>query len=88
MTKLQNFVEKTNDQFEFISVDQFSNLTGLSKSYVYHLTSKGKLKHYKPFGKKIFFKLSDVHDLFERNSISSSDEIEQDAINYVFNPKK
>ncbi len=34
--------------------------TGFSASYLYKLTSTGKVPHYKPYGKMIFFKREEL----------------------------
>lgn len=77
-----------NIPFEFISLKHFCELTDLSPSYVYKLTSENKLPHYKPFGKKVYFKAAEVLTMFESNRVASAAEHKADAINYVFNSKK
>ena len=74
--------------FEFISMDEFCKLTDLSKSYVYKLTSKNLLPIYKPFGKRIYFKVAEITELFEASRITTSAEHTSSAVNYVFNSKK
>ena len=50
-------------------------LTGLSKSYLYKLTMKGGIPHYKPNGKVIYFDRAEVEDWMRSNRISTVDEI-------------
>lgn len=54
-----------------------------SKSYLYKLTHSRQIRHYKPNGKKLYFKRSDLEDWLLRNRVKTADEIEQEAIDYV-----
>ena len=56
--------------------------TGLAKSYLYKLTASGKIPHYKPSGKLIYFDRSELEGWMLRNPVRTADEIEQQAINY------
>lgn len=54
---------KANKSFEdILSVDELVRYTGLSQSYIYKLTSQRILPHYKPQGKTIFFKRSEIDE--------------------------
>jgi len=58
-----------------------------SKSYLYKLTYSRQIEHYKPNGKKIYFKRSDLEAWLLRNRVRTADEIEQEAINYTLKKK-
>lgn len=79
---------KESNNIIYIPLSKFCELTELSTSYVYRLTSERKLTHYKPFGKKIYFRLDQVNEMFEASRVSSSEELKEEAVNYVFNSKK
>ncbi len=55
----------------------------ISSSYLYKLTSTTKITHYKPNGKKIYFKESDLKKWLLRGKVLSESELEQKAIDYV-----
>lgn len=55
----------------------------LSHSHLYKLTSTSAIPHYKPNGKKIYFKKEELDKWLLRNRVDSSDEIEQKAIDYI-----
>ncbi len=55
----------------------------LSHSHLYKLTSSSAIPHYKPNGKKIYFKKEELDTWLLRNRIDSKDEIEQKAIDYI-----
>ena len=56
---------------------------GVSKSHLYKLTFSGKITFFKPAGKKIYFKKSDLNSYLFRNRKSSDFELEQKAVDYV-----
>ena len=66
--------------FNFNDACQFLDY---SKSYLYKLTSSRQIPHYKPHGKKLYFKRIDLEAWLLRNRIKTADEIERDAIDYV-----
>lgn len=57
--------------------------TGLGKSYLYVLTCKNKIPYYKPNGKTIYFKKSELNDWLQRNRVVSKDEAESAAASYI-----
>ncbi len=58
---------------------------GISKSYLYKLTSGGKIPYYKPFGKKIYFDKAKLDEWVYRNPIKSNSEIDAEANKYLTN---
>jgi len=56
---------------------------GISKSYLYKLTSGGKIPHYKPFGKKIYFDKVMLDDWVYQNPVKSNAQIEIEANKYL-----
>jgi excisionase family DNA binding protein len=55
----------------------------LSQSHLYKLTSTANIPHYKPNGKKLYFKREELDTWLLRNRSNSIDEIEQEAANYL-----
>lgn len=51
----------------------------ISKSHLYQLTSKGKIGHYKPAGKKLYFDKTDLDEYLRRNRIPPQWEVETEA---------
>jgi excisionase family DNA binding protein len=58
-----------------------------SKSYLYKLTHTRMIPHFKPNGKKIYFKRTDLEAWLLRNRVKTADEIEQEAIDYTMKKK-
>ena len=70
--------------FNFNDACQFLDY---SKSYLYKLTHSRQIPHYKPNGKKLYFKRSDLEAWLLRNRVKTASEIEQEAIDYVVKKK-
>ena len=67
------------DQKDIITIKEFSELFGFQKGYVYKLIHQGKVKYYKPYGKKVFFKLSEVMEHFEKSKVYDYNEISREV---------
>jgi excisionase family DNA binding protein len=63
--------------------NEASDYLGISKSYLYKLTSGGKIPYYKPFGKKIYFDKAKLDEWVYRNPVKSNAEIEKEAVKYL-----
>ena len=66
---LENQISKlTLLNSEILSFDEACIYIGVSKSTLYKLTSKNRIKHFKPNGKKIFFERKDIDNWILTNS--------------------
>ena len=63
-----------------LRLSDVAEITGWSKSWIYHLTSKGLLKHYKPSGKTLFFEVADIQEYLEQGAVSGKAERDAQAI--------
>ncbi|MCY0971044.1 helix-turn-helix transcriptional regulator [Chryseobacterium wangxinyae] len=70
------------------NIDEVAAYTGLSKLYLYKLTSKNEIPHYKPNGKNIFFKKDEIDTWLLRNRQATNEELETEAVNYSVNRLK
>ena len=70
-----------------LTFDDIALLTGLSKSHLYKLTCSHQIPHYKPNGKQLYFDRAEVEAWMKQNRISTSDEIETEAVNYLVTGK-
>jgi excisionase family DNA binding protein len=66
-----------------LSIEDVVLLTGLSKSYLYKLTSSNQIPHYKPSGKHLYFDRKEIEDWLRQNRVATEDEINRKAINYI-----
>ncbi|WP_420151398.1 helix-turn-helix domain-containing protein [Spirosoma sp.] len=70
-------------QKETLTLEEASAYTGISKSYIYKLTSSNSIPHYKPEGKIIYFDRDELDCWLKRNRIKTNDEIEQEARSFT-----
>lgn len=75
-------------QKEVLNFGEACEFLNLSASYLYKLTSAQKLPHYKPNGKKIYFRRGELQEWLLQNRIKSLAEIDTEAIDYVVTKKK
>ncbi len=68
---------------EMLNFNEACRFLDLSASYLYKLTSRGDIPHYKPEGKKIYFHRKELIAWMKRNRISSNNELINIAINKV-----
>ncbi|NML70604.1 helix-turn-helix domain-containing protein [Chryseobacterium sp. RP-3-3] len=68
-----------------LNIDEVAQFTGLSKLYLYKLTSKNEIPHSKPNGKNVFFNKSEIEKWLLRNRQATNEELESEAINYLVN---
>lgn len=66
-----------------LTIDDTVLLTGLSKSYLYALTSRKEIPYYKPNGKQIYFDRAEVEAWMKQNRVNTRDEAEQSAAAYL-----
>lgn len=74
----QNIQQKTILSFR----EAFAYLD-VSKSFLYKLTSSNSITFFKPSGKLIYFKKSDLDQWVLRNEFQQSSSLEQDLNNYL-----
>lgn len=89
MQKTQNLEQRlTNIETLLLSskvvltFDEVAVYTGLSKSYLYKLTSTGKVPHYKPSGKIIYFDKKEIDNWLLSNRRVTTKEIDRKAATY------
>lgn len=70
-------------QKKVLTFDETTRFTGLSKSFLYKLTSENKIPHFKPRGKVIYFEREALESWLLQNPVKTSMEIENEALSYV-----
>jgi len=87
--RLKNIEALLLSQKTVFNFEELAVYTGLSKSYLYKLTSIGQIPHYKPNGKIIFFDKKEIDTWLLRNRVKTAGEIEGEAATHVtLNGKK
>lgn len=79
LNRIETAILKQKDVLTFDEAVQF---TGMSKSYMYKLTSSHKIPHYKPSGKMVYFNRDELQTWLLQNRVSTHDELESKAQAY------
>src|SRR5687767_11009450 len=66
-----------------LTFNDLASYTGLSKSYLYKLTSTSQIPHSKPNGKHIYFDKEEIDSWLLRNKIQTADLQNNAAATYV-----
>lgn len=82
----QRSVSKSTSQFnELLTIEECSELTGLSKSTIYKKVSARLIPHFKA-SKRVYFRRQEVLDWMMSNPRKTVAEIEAEANQFVTNP--
>ncbi len=95
MTEIYQKLEAIEKRIEAQAIYQKTILTfneaviylDISSSHLYKLTSSAKIAHYKPGGKKLFFKKEDLDAWLLSNRQQPDSEIEAAAIDFLMQKK-
>ena len=79
----QNLLQK-----DVLNFNETCDYLELSQSFLYKLTSSRTIAHYKPNGKKIYFKRSELDEWLLRNRTVTTDEIESQAFENVMKSRR
>lgn len=72
---------------EVLTSDEAAKYMGVSKSYLYKLTMKQQIPHFKPMGKMCYFNRQELEQWLQSNRIATAAEVEQRAVNYLISGK-
>lgn len=67
---------------EVLTSDEAAKYMGVSKSYLYKLTMRQQIPHFKPMGKMCYFNRLELEQWLQNNRVATADEIEQKAQAY------
>ena len=68
-----------------LTLKEAAEFLDFSRSYLYRLTSQGRIPCYKPEGKRIYFDRAELVNWLKRNRIRPQEEIAEEAATYVVN---
>jgi excisionase family DNA binding protein len=66
-----------------IRIAEVAKMLDCSIHWVYNLTSKGILKHYKPNNKTVYFEVADIEAYMRQGAVSGSIEREAKATKII-----
>lgn len=67
---------------EVLTSDEAAKYMGISKSYLYKLTMKQQIPHFKPMGKMCYFNRMELEQWLQSNRVTTEAEISQKAKAY------
>ena len=67
---------------EVLTSDEAARYMGISKSYLYKLTMRKEIPHYKPMGKVVYFNRGEIEQWLQSNRVSTASEVNQKAQAY------
>lgn len=68
---------------QVLTPNEAANYIGVSKNYLYKLTSKNRIPYYKPEGKQIYFDKDELNAWLCRNPQKTRSQIESEAIEFM-----
>ena len=81
--RLRNIETLLLSQKTVLNFDEVADYTGLSKSYLYKLTSNGGIPCYKPQGKHIYFNKQEIDQWLLQNRKATTKELDNQATTFV-----
>ena len=67
---------------EVLTSEETARYLGISKSYLYKLTMRREIPHYKPLGKMCYFNRQEIEAWLQSNRVATASEISDQATNY------
>ena len=68
-----------------LTLKEAAEFLDFSRSYLYRLTSQGRIPCYKPEGKRVYFDRAELVNWLKRNRNRTQEEIEETAASYIVN---
>ena len=68
-----------------LTLKEAAEFLDFSRSYLYRLTSQGRIPCYKPEGKRVYFDRAELVDWLKRNRNRTQEETEEKAASYIVN---
>lgn len=81
--RLRNIESLLLSQKVVLNFNEVATYTGLSKSYLYKLTSSAGIPCYKPQGKQIYFNKQEIDQWLLQNRKATNLELENQASTFV-----
>lgn len=72
---------------EVLTSEEAARYMGISKSYLYKLTMKGEIPHFKPMGKMCYFNRAELEKWLQSNRVATTAELADRANKYCMKKK-
>ena len=77
--RLTNLERINQEAKTILTLEEVAKYTNYSKSYIYKLTSRREIPCYKPNGKQLYFKRTEIDEWLLTNRKMTNKEIESDV---------
>jgi len=67
---------------EVLTSEETAQYMGVSKSYLYKLTMRREIPHYKPMGKMCYFNRHEIEAWLQANRVATDTELNEQAAEY------
>lgn len=88
LEKLDRIERMVRTNKSVLTIEEASDYTGISRSYLYKLTANGEIPFSKPRGKMIYFSKEKLEEWLLANPSKSKAEIQQEALNYTLRKRR
>ena len=85
LTAIETLLLDTQQPNKPLNLMEAAEFLDFSRSYLYRLTSQGRVPCYKPEGKRIYFDRAELVNWLKRNRIRPQEEIAEEAATYIVN---
>ena len=86
--RLERIERLLSSNKEVLTFEEACEYMGVSRSFLYKLTSRRQIPHSKPNGEKIFFEKKKLNLWLLQNRRKSKAELEAEALKYALRNKK
>jgi excisionase family DNA binding protein len=86
LEKIESILSQQNSDSSIrqpMNIEDASKFLGYSKAYLYKMTCNRQIPYYRPNGKKIVFKKSELEEWIFKHRIKSHEDIEKEADEYI-----
>ena len=85
LTAIETLLLDTQQPNKPLNLMEAAEFLDFSRSYLYRLTSQGRVPCYKHEGKRIYFDRAELVNWLKRNRIRPQEEIAEEAATFVVN---
>lgn len=86
--RLDRIAQLLRGQKTVLNFVEACEFTGLSKTYMYKLTHQGRIPHFKPHGKNIYFNREELERWLLQNPVRTAEQKEREAVDYVVRKRR
>ncbi len=86
--RLDRIEQLLRGQKTVLNFAEACEFTGLSKTYMYKLTHQGRIPHFKPHGKNIYFNREELERWLLQNPVKTAEQKEREAVDYVVRKRR